>query len=660
MKMTIGAALAALAGGLLAGQRDDCVVSKDWAIRPVCGRTLYSSFRPEGWARTWENVPDLPMMRNVFLTFDFSKFPISTIVPDKDEFLRFRRPEERWQRMPAKFDDVMDTFNDYMKKAMAAFWKHRPGMPFTLYLGADGREPFRLDRTYGPDVEDVPSYLAWKAKHPSFAGFSFLDELDSDMMYYVGRYKKIKDPKVREAVHSAFPVTRDPGRNADWADEAVRRSVARHFGEKMQSGLYSCVLTTGHDLMRNGCGPVWYEAELGYTSSPWRWGGMFVRGAGRQFGQPWGWYCATLLDGWRTRDGKPPERAETSFIEWPSPFWPYLPREPVKYKGCSRSLLARNIMYGYFIGASIIKLEKAWEFLCAYGPDGKTPVLSPYGEDFNRPFRMEFDEGFDRGVVYSPVALLVSDREPQRRDNYTGNKDLFTMPAFMMTLVPTFEKDPGRYRDPEKGDQGCLWNSEFGEFCDVLCPDVPNQDDKAFYKVLKNYKQAFLVGHFERDRLRLRALAEFVKRGGVLYAEKKQVEQGLVPTAPKGAKGKVVVVDRYLPDYYYTSKDSWFPTMLGKLSSGEIPCPVIRDLLRKAQDETMPVTVEGDIQWGVNRTKTGWLVWLMNNKGVTKYLLEPEELDPRATSHVKVTFKPTGKVYEADVAAGQWATIEIR
>jgi len=277
---------------------------------------------------------------------------------------------------------------------------------------------------------------------------------------------------------------------------------------------------------------------------------------------------------------------------------------------------------------------------------------------------MEFDEGFDRGVVYSPVALLVSDREPQRRDNYTGNKDLFSMPAFMMTLVPTFEKDPGKYRDPAKGDQGCLFNSEFGEFCDVLCPDVPEQDDAAFFNVLRNYKQAFLIGHFEANRLRLRALEEFVKQGGVLYAERKQVEKGLVPTAPKGAKGKVVVVDQYLPDYYYTSKDSWFPTMLGKLSSGEIPCPVIHDLLKKAQDETMPVSVEGDIQWGINKVKAKgqerWLVWLMNNKGVTKYLLEPEVLDPKATSHVRVTFKPTGRTYEADVPAGQWTTIEIR
>ncbi|HPS65274.1 MAG TPA: hypothetical protein PK447_06855, partial [Ignavibacteria bacterium] len=49
---------------------------------------------------------------------------------------------------------------------------------------------------------------------------------------------------------------------------------------------------------------------------------------------------------------------------------------------------------------------------------------------------------------------------------------------------------------------------------------------------------------------------------------------------------------------------------------------LIRYLLTCVQNETMPITVEGDVQFGFNKTKMGWNLWLINNKGVTKYPLE--------------------------------------
>lgn len=51
------------------------------------------------------------------------------------------------------------------------------------------------------------------------------------------------------------------------------------------------------------------------------------------------------------------------------------------------------------------------------------------------------------------------------------------------------------------------------------------------------------------------------------------------------------------------------------------------------------LAVEGNIQWGLNKTVKGWMLWLMNNKGVTKFLEEPEDLDPKAAAHVKVTYR---------------------
>ena len=53
----------------------------------------------------------------------------------------------------------------------------------------------------------------------------------------------------------------------------------------------------------------------------------------------------------------------------------------------------------------------------------------------------------------------------------------------------------------------------------------------------------------------------------------------------------------------------------------------------------MPLRVSGDVQFGVNRTSKGLLLWLFNNKGVVKFFEEPEELDCAKTALVTVDLK---------------------
>ena len=70
----------------------------------------------------------------------------------------------------------------------------------------------------------------------------------------------------------------------------------------------------------------------------------------------------------------------------------------------------------------------------------------------------------------------------------------------------------------------------------------------------------------------------------------------------------------------------------------------------------MPIRVVGDCQWGVNRTPTGHLVWIFNNKGVRKWKLEPEQLDPTQTAQVTVLLG-AGRVTELrDVRTGKRLT----
>ena len=62
----------------------------------------------------------------------------------------------------------------------------------------------------------------------------------------------------------------------------------------------------------------------------------------------------------------------------------------------------------------------------------------------------------------------------------------------------------------------------------------------------------------------------------------------------------------------------------------------------------MPVSVDGNIQWGLNKTGDGWLLWLMNADGVTKFRGERQQIDISQTSTVRVRMK--GKLAEMDVS----------
>ena len=183
------------------------------------------------------------------------------------------------------------------------------------------------------------------------------------------------------------------------------------------------------------------------------------------------------------------------------------------------------------------------------------------------------------------------------------------------TLVP-IRGDSGTDIPKRKiGEQGCLFNSEFGGFFDVLCPDS-GQDSAAFAQALSRYRHVLVAGNaFNKDKFDSAALAAFEKSGGRVH--------------------------RY-PSEECPTKDK------------------LRELLLKIPDETMPVTVAGDIQWGVNKTSKGWLVWMINNKGVVKFSDEPEEFRKERTAHVVATVKATGEKFEADIAPGDFKLWETK
>jgi len=549
--------------------------------------------------------------------------------------------------------------------------KEVPDSPFLLgpwncrpaYFLHDG---YNADRT---------AYAKWKEAHPNFIGFKMISEYDNDINFYNKFVSTVTNAAVRERMMKRLPVAKT---DREWIEQmktVLRRKRELCFGENdLTWGLNGVSCTLAHRYAAAGVKGLIYEAAMNATSGPWVFSGAFTRGAARQFDLPYLWYCAHYVGKGFTRDGKP----GNGEMEWPGSWLGYnRPREKaVQWKGAGRSLLKREMSYGAFIGASGLFPENSHFFLYADGPDGKK-IPSPIAEDFNAVYEMAKDGRC--GVPYTPVAILSSLYVNCCRHGYTDEK-AHNLPqmAFLYTLVPAnvnkhAERAAYHHSDRKAGDLGCLYNSPFGEIWDVLAPDA-GQPSADLERALSAYKCAFLVGKFEKETLDVVALMGYVRQGGTLFVSADQLdllppfEKSLakalaVPedgmTAYDVGKGRLVVVDAYKmvgKDHpVWTSKDAWTGIV-----SGEQNFPEIKKLLLRVQDETMPCLVEGDCQWGVNKVKAEgqgqerWFFWAFNNKGVKKFVGEPEDLDPKATAHVKVAFKPEagGENFSFDLPAG--------
>lgn len=609
---------------------------EQWKLRKIRGRDLYASFHSGYWAEDFASAPDWPMMKNLYMIYGHQGNPsyVELATGGHKEYAVKRPQDGLVTENPLTFRKMLEKCPK-LSEEIAHFEKCRPGMPYSFWFNGY-HHPFLMAADY-PQL-DRTSYREWRAAHPAFDGFYYYDEWDNSMHVYSWSTPTIRDPKTRDAVEAAFPLSGDYRMRNRWTDEAHRRLKNFYFGEGDFVGLVSTWPDSCFDLGRKRPKLLFYEAELGSVSSPWRWGGAFIRGASRQFDFPFGWYAATYLNEAYTRNGE----NRPGFIYLKSAARP----NAVEKLGCARSLLDRNVMYGYLIGANVLQQEKCWDFLGTKAAKDAPYVPSVYAEDFNRPFA--FDAKHDRGAPYTPLAILVSVGESVQRQHYAdANRDRFTTYAFLDTLVPPYEKNPALCSDRKHGDEGCMFNSPYGEIADMLCPDAGQTSD-AFYDVLKSYPVAVVSGDFDRKAFDVPALEKYVRTGGILYVEQRTFnlyfDSKLLEYVPKG---NLVVVDSFVPDSFRNAKDAWFPTKMSKMISGEVEFPKIKEIYERVQREFMPVGIAGDVQWGVNRieggeSKTGrggWLVWLVNNRGVTHYAGEDEIIDASKRSEVVVDLR---------------------
>ena len=585
----------------------------------------------------------------------------------------FRNPDGSMRDISDNAKSLRDSFRTLVER--------RPDNMFTVAFHDVRPLNFLISDDFGADAASFP---AWRAAHPQFAWFSTFVETDNEFNGYVRKCEeKPRHPIIEEGL-KRYPLTDDRHRDmTNFLQTAYNQARKLYFGSDELSGLYSLNNVFGHQYGRLGVKTLVYEAAMNATSGPWAWSGAFMRGAGRQWNCRTAWYVAHCFDtqpddtrSW-TRDGKP----SGGECYWPNRKRKLGTPRSEPYRGSSRSLLRRGYFYGWTSGCTTVQVENPVYFFIEDAPDGGFQE-SPYAKDFDLVF--DLNKKVDRGVPYVPIAMLTSLRESVTRFCYpVGCKDPLPVSAFLFTLIPTLRENPMLLSDRKKGDIGCLWNSEFGEIWDSLVPDGGQDSDK-FLKALSAYKAAFLVGAFDDKLFDRQAIDRYVRGGGTLFVSIDNVRNGLVsiPDGPRRAvlkdddgkplaeaidcgNGRYVVVNAegYLTGEALAKRgakpDSLWPKFQAEISSGRVTFPVVKKLLAKVQDETIPFKVEGDVQWGVNQTKKGWFLWFINNKGSTKFAKEPETIDHSFDQKVRVTDRRTGKVHEVAVAAADYAYLEL-
>lgn len=400
----------------------------------------------------------------------------------------------------------------------------------------------------------------------------------------------------------------------------------------------------------------------------------FTRGAARQYGKPWSldispWYGQTVLDYstlpvWHSVDGNTLYSGKTH--------------------GHSLELMRRAYYLAYMAGATVVNLSAAsvnWF-------NGETQdvrgnfFLSPLGKIGQEVFTTT--HGFTgRGVPYTPIAVLLESThglgiEPQAPFYGLGPQQtpisLPSRPGDAMSRGLFDSIWPQSFSEAAWDEsQYYLANSAHGDLYDVLLDDVSAA-------VLATYPVCIVSGTLQPDATLGALLANYVAQGGTLVVNTAQLS-GALPAALTGVVSgalRPVTVRRlrWLPDgdtvattaaltlaelAPTTAQVVWEgitpdgpvtlattnPVGKGRIivvAADNLQHPAVwSHLLTHLERAVMPVAIDGDIQYLVNRSATGWVVTLINNRGVTKSPTTAAVLDVAAAQTVAVTYVEPGK-----------------
>lgn len=325
----------------------------------------------------------------------------------------------------------------------------------------------------------------------------------------------------------------------------------------------------------------------------------FARGASRQWQRPWSVQVSPWFSGACTTSG--PLRHEAGGARGLD-------------AGHSLSFYERMWLHSWFAGASMVTPENSMAifFESATQPNS----LTAHGRKAAEVFR--FTREHDRGIPWTPVALVL--------DHLAGYNAYMDKPWGI--LAPTagdrevrdlFDHQlfPGSdhiHTAPDKTnpEASYLRPTPYGESFDVLLTS-------ASPGLLAAYPAIVLAGDIEFDSAFLEALTRALQNGSKVFISRRHQDQLGAAFASLKRKGALEVLEPWINPQTHR------------------PTAISDQALERITRKFSPIAITGDpVQYQVNRTRNGWVIELVNNRGVIKKPDQPAMTDPDAVARVRL------------------------
>jgi hypothetical protein len=451
--------------------------------------------------------------------------------------------------------------------------------------------------------------------------------------------------------------------------ETFKTPVPESFWNKGIPCLSVDSIALAHAFHESGSATVGYEIDATNAHAPMRI--AFERGAARQYGGSWINYASGNFGdacNYFTQEPIVPRGAKG----WWHSKYSVTDGVPIEWY--------RKLYYlNYLGGASAIYWEQGLGNQWMLPGPGAHPIdLSPFGRATEE-FQAFVDRLPDRGEPYAPVAFLLSYGHGYEPVNYhckmlgafeESAADRELRELFNVAWHPT-EILQGL---PITPDTQSMPSGIYGNLFDVLV----DRPDRA--KAVMDYPVLWAAGDVDLGERWVPQLEEYVRRGGTLVlnveaargklpqaltgvrltgrrqtAESWTAEDGATQAAtPYEVEGAELAGAKPLawaaPDVPLITRNAvgkgavlltLVPQMLGK---DERAHPALPYLMNGLTEKLLPVEVRlpngerphGEIMYQVNRTKDGWLVMLMNNRGVDKTQTGIARVDRRQVAEVVI------------------------
>lgn len=364
------------------------------------------------------------------------------------------------------------------------------------------------------------------------------------------------------------------------------------------------------------------STEIGENQNNYQMHTAFVRGAGRQYGLPWGIDFSMWHGGYMYNPNGYESWNKTSIIG---------STKTNEDSGHSLSLLERSLVMGYMGGANSVVAE-AGGAMSLKNENGQLS-LTDYGKTLQKVY--QFTEKVDSGIAYTPIGIVLD----YYHGSYAGITKTSSINDEEEKSFATFDYDDGDKMTKQlmekiwgeaawvsgtdrtnKKEAGSLVNnSVYGDSFDILLQN-------ASLEVLKSYPALVLSGNITLTDAQKQSYKQYVNDGGVLILNTAYTSQFTVfnETMPYG-DGQVIVYGNNAYD------------LTG-----------IEAILQEQIAKYQPVQVTGEIQYMTSVKDDTVYVTLINNNGVTKEGNKEVSIDTTKSSAVTVQY--TGSHNVASVA----------